>query len=422
VAAGRCRGARGQWPVQECARRHHPDRTGRVTVDGCLRISVDDERVVARLARRPHQGGGSVPGQVRTGVPGDRPNLQHLAVEYRIDFHRTHAVVVMDRDEIGKPVVAQCVGQPVEIYLLMWTTVCGFLDPPRGCQPWAGMTGRFSGGRVVRRGELSTYQLQKNYRPLYRNVYVPKQATPTALTRARAAWLWSGGDATLTGLSAAAVLGTKWIDAGRPAELNRIDRRCPPGIVVHSYGLEAREVCVVDRIRVTTPERTAFDIGRTLPQQQAIPILDALANATHFKVADVVALADGKPRARGVRQLRSLLPLVDGGAESPQESRVRLLLVRAGLPPPETQIEFVDEFGVARIRVDMGWREWKVAVEYDGVQHWSDRYQRSWDIDRIAMLESIDWVVVRVSAEILSRPHVIVERVVARLRAAGCPI
>jgi len=85
---------------------------------------------------------------------------------------------------------------------------------------------------------------------------------------------------------------------------------------------------------------------------------------------------------------------------------------------PQTQIEFRD----LRIRVDMGWPEWKVAVEYDGVQHWSDRRQRSWDIDRIALLEEAGWVVVRVSAEMLSRPHVVVERVRAKLRAAGCPI
>ena len=97
---------------------------------------------------------------------------------------------------------------------------------------------------------------------------------------------------------------------------------------------------------------------------------------------------------------------------------MRLLLVRAGLPKPETQIEFRD----LHIRIDMGWREWKVAVEYDGVQHWTDSRQRSWDIDRIAMLEELGWVVVRVSAEMLSRPDVVVERVRAKLRAAGCPV
>ncbi len=280
----------------------------------------------------------------------------------------------------------------------------------------------FLGSEAVRRGELSAYQLHRRYRPIYRNVYVGKDATLTALTRARAAWLWSGGNATLTGLSAAAVLGTKWLNADDPAELSRPNRHAPRGIVVRSYDLDSREVSVVNGIRITSPERTAFDVGRILPWRKAVPVLDALANVTKLEVGDVLALADVKSGVRNIRRLRSTLRLVDGGAESPQESRLRLLLVTAGLPPPETQIEFTDEFGIARIRVDMGWREWRVAVEYDGVQHWSDRYQRSWDIDRIALLEAMGWVVVRVSAEMLSRPNVIVDRVRCKLRAVGCPI
>jgi REase_MTES_1575 len=280
----------------------------------------------------------------------------------------------------------------------------------------------FLGRQAVRRGEISAWRLQRDYRALYRNVYLSKDATLTALTRTRAAWLWSGGDATMTGLSAAAVLGTKWLDAGEPAELRRANRHTPPGIVGRSYDLDAREVCVRNGIRITTPERTAFDIGRSMSVDRSIPILDALSHATNFKVADVVSLAVARPGSRGIRWLHSALKLVDGGAESPQESRVRVLLVAAGLPTPETQIEFTDEFGMARIRVDMGWREWRVAVEYDGVQHWSDRYQRSWDIDRIAMLEAMGWTVVRISAEMLARPEVIIERVRSKLRAAGCPI
>lgn len=278
------------------------------------------------------------------------------------------------------------------------------------------------GRQTVMRGVLSTWRLHRDYRPIYRNVYLPKQAPLTALARARAAWLWSGGKATLTGLSAAAVLGTKWLSASEPAELCRQNRHAPAGIVVRSYELSPPETCIVNGIRLTTPERTAFDIGRSSSPKRSVPILDALANATNVKIPDVVALADAKLGSRGVRRLRSALKLVDGGAESPQESRVRLLLVDAGLPPPETQIEFTDRFGIARIRVDMGWRMWRVAVEYDGVQHWSDRYQRSWDIDRIALLEALGWAVVRVSAEMLSRPDVIVERVRVKLRAAGCPV
>lgn len=278
------------------------------------------------------------------------------------------------------------------------------------------------GQEAVRSGRLSARQLQNDYRAVYRNVYVPRGSVLTALTRARAAWLWSGAESTLVGLSAAAVLGSKWIDPQFPAELSRADRHSPAGILAHTYDLAPDECCVVDDMRLTTPARTAFDVGRTMPRDRAIVYLDALIHATDLKVDDVLALADRRTGVRGVRKLRTALKYADGGAESPQETRVRLLLVDSGLPRPETQIEFNDEFGAVRIRVDMGWREWRVAVEYDGVQHWSDRYQRSWDIDRIAMLEAADWTVIRVSSEMLSRPRVIIDRVTRALRKAGCVI
>ncbi|WP_345892137.1 DUF559 domain-containing protein [Mycolicibacterium sphagni] len=274
----------------------------------------------------------------------------------------------------------------------------------------------FVGSAAVRRGDISRRALARHHRAIYKDVYLPRDVELTALLRARAAWLATG--ATLCGVSAAAAFGTKWLDASAPAEILRADRHTPPGIVVHSWDLAPDETCLAGSMTVTTAARTAFDIGRYNPPARAIPILDALLNATGIKPAAVQALANRYPGARGVARLRSVLELVDGGAESPQETRLRLLIVGAGLPPPETQIGFRD----LRIRVDMGWREWKVAVEYDGVQHWTDRKQRTWDIERIEQLEAAGWVVVRVSAEMMSRPKVIVERITAKLRAAGCPV
>lgn len=274
----------------------------------------------------------------------------------------------------------------------------------------------FIGSAAVRRGDLTRRELNRDYIALYRDVYFRRDLELTARVRAQAAWLSTG--ATLAGVSAAAVLGTKWLNPAVPAEIIRTDRHAPTGIAVHSWTLAPGEACVVAGVETTSPARTAFDLGRRYRPELAVPIVDALLHATRVKPADVLAVADAHPGARGVARLRSLLPLIDGGAESPQESRLRLVIVRGGLPAPETQIAFRD----LHIRVDMGWREWKVAVEYDGVQHWTDSRQRAWDIDRIALLDEIGWVVVRVSAEMMSRPHIIVERVRAKLRAAGCPV
>lgn len=274
----------------------------------------------------------------------------------------------------------------------------------------------FVGSAAIQRGEFTRRSLARGHRAIYRDVYVRRDVELTARIRAQAAWLSTG--ATLAGISAAAVHGTKWLNPAMPAEIIRADRHAPTGIVVRSWTLDPGEACRVAGTEATSAARTAFDLGRLHRFDDAVPMVDALLNATRIKPADVLAVADAHPGARGVAQLRLLLPMIDGGAESPQESRLRLLIVRGGLPVPETQIEFRE----LRIRVDMGWREWKVAVEYDGVQHWTDRRQRAWDIDRIALLEEADWVVVRVSAEMMSRPQVIVERVRAKLRAAGCPV
>ena len=68
----------------------------------------------------------------------------------------------------------------------------------------------------------------------------------------------------------------------------------------------------------------------------------------------------------------------------------------------------------------MGYEEFKVGVEYDGVQHWTDPAQRAYDIDRLAELLARGWLIIRVSADMLRyRPHVIVARTCAALQAKG---
>jgi len=176
---------------------------------------------------------------------------------------------------------------------------------------------------------------------------------------------------------------------------------------------------------VATPARAAFDLGRRLPRVPAIVAIDALSNATGVKPADVALLVDRYAGMRGVARLRAILDDVDdvdGGAESPPETHTRLTLVDAGLPRPETQIEIRNARGRVFARSDMGWREWRVLVEYDGADHWN-REQRGRDVERQARLEAQGWTVVRVGAELLyDRPGVLIARVREKLRSAGAPV
>jgi REase_MTES_1575 len=279
----------------------------------------------------------------------------------------------------------------------------------------------FRGTEALAAGIVTPHRLRTDFEMVHRNVYIPRGQKLTPVTRAVAAWLWSQRSATVAGLSAAALHRTAWIDDWLPAELNRRSRDKTRGIILHSDTLDDGETCVRDAIRLTTPARTAFDLGRRIGLTAAVIRLDALMHATDLKAADVELLAERHRGARGLVQLRQALHLVDGGAESPYETKTRLVLISSGLPRPQTQIEVRNDWGALMARIDMGWEEWKVGVEFDGAQHWTDPAQRTRDIDRLAELAACGWTIIRVSADMLRhRPHVVLARTRSALLAAGC--
>ncbi len=278
----------------------------------------------------------------------------------------------------------------------------------------------FVGSEALATKAIPERAMRRWYQPVYPDVYAPRGVELTAEQRAKAAWLWSSRRAVVAGQSAAVLLGAKWVHSQAPADLVSDNRRPPPLIVVHSDALLPDEVTEVGGIAVTTPARTAFDIGRRATRLQAVQRLDALANATDFKIVDVEAVMAQHKGARGIRRLRGVLPLVDGGAESPQETRTRLVLIDGGLPRPETQIRVLSRYGDFIGRIDMGYRELLVGVEYDGPQHWTDPAQRADDIDRHAEFRAEDWIIVRVSSDLLRyRPATVVSRVEEALRGRG---
>ncbi|MGV9799090.1 hypothetical protein ACWDTP_13655 [Mycobacterium sp. NPDC003449] len=280
----------------------------------------------------------------------------------------------------------------------------------------------FLGSEALAAGTVNRYQLTTRYQMIHRDVYVPRGGTLTPVDRAVAAWLWSGRHAVAAGLSAAALHGSRWIDAKLPAELNHSSRHKTAGIILRSDRLGTDEVCLVRGIRATTPARTAFDLGRRRGLTAAVIQVDALLQVCDLKLLDVQALTDVHRGVRGLVQLRRVLDLADYGAESPQETRLRLLLTSANMRPTQTQIDVFDH-GQHVGRIDMGWPEWKVGVQYDGIQHWTDPSQRTRDIDQNVEYQDLGWRMVRVGADLLRhRQGTIIARIRAALRAAGCPM
>lgn len=278
------------------------------------------------------------------------------------------------------------------------------------------MTEAFVGTEAVRTGRLSGYDLRTKFRAVFPDVYVADFAAPSLRLRSEAAWLWSHRSGVLSGLAAAALHGSAWIDDDESVELIWRNPNPPVGIVARNQRVDGDEVTRVAGLLVTTVARTAYDLGRQLPRTQAMARLDALMHATPFSVEDVLLLAKRYRGARGLRRLRAALPLVDGGAASPKETWLRLVLIDAGLPIPATQIPVVEGYWPVAF-LDLGWEQFKVAAEYDGDHHRTDRRQYAKDQRRLRKLEQLGWLVVRVIAE--DKPDDIVRRVRAALRRKG---
>ncbi len=271
----------------------------------------------------------------------------------------------------------------------------------------------FVGSEALTSGTLNRHQLRTRYRAVLPNVYLPVEVTPSLRMRIAAAWLWSRRTATIVGAAAAALHGAEWIPDDVPIEVSSGRSRAPDGVLTRRYAMADGETQTIDGLTVTTPERTAFDIGRCGAIRSAVVRLDALARATGFKADDVLRVVRCHPRSPGLRRLEKALELVDPGAQSPKESYLRLLLIDAGLPRPQTQIPVLGDDGIPFAYLDLGWPEYMVAVEYDGDHHRADRRQYVKDIRRIEKLERMGWIIIRVVAE--DRPAEIVRRVRAAL-------
>ena len=264
-------------------------------------------------------------------------------------------------------------------------------------------------GREALGDGLTRHELRRWYRTMFRGVYVTRGVRLALTDRAVGAWLTSNRSGVIAGVAASALHGAAWVDDAEPIEILVDERRRQSGLVVRMDRYADDEVTEIAQLPVTNSARTAFDLGRHQPRAEALSRMDALMRVAPFNAGDVEALVRRYGPVRGIRQLRTLLPLVDAGAASPKESWLRLLLIDGGLPRPETQIPVLDSGGYPFAYLDMGWRSIKLAVEYDGDQHRTDRRQYVKDLRRLPMITDLGWETIRVIAE--DRPAQVLHRV-----------
>lgn len=164
-----------------------------------------------------------------------------------------------------------------------------------------------------------------------------------------------------------------------------------------------RDLAKVDVMRihgllVTTPLRTALDLGCILRRREALAALDAFCRVHGITQQELVVEAKRYTRRRGVVQLRELIGLVDPRAESARESWTRLEIHDAGLPSPTPQFWIVVD-GRPTYRLDLAYPRQRVAVEYDGwAAHEQTPDQIARDAARRQWLSNHGWTVIVVKS------------------------
>ena len=276
----------------------------------------------------------------------------------------------------------------------------------------------FIGREALDAGDLTRHHLRTRFVAVYPGVYVARETQLTARLRAEAAWLWSTRRAVLAGRSAAALHSAKWIDPKAPAELLHDNRHAPPGIHTWADVIAVEEIVVIGGMRVTTVARTALDLASRNPTDQAVTAVDALLRATRCTRADVELVAARSHGRKGIRRARAVLELVDAGAQSPRETWLRLLVIRAGFPRPQTQVPVRNEYGVVIAHLDLGWEDERIGLEYEGAHHRLSREQFAYDIRKHEQVREAGWRVLRVTS--MDAPATIVNRLM-ELRASRAP-
>jgi hypothetical protein len=249
------------------------------------------------------------------------------------------------------------------------------------------------------------------WRRLRQDVYADATVPVDHRLMARGVSLVAPRSAALGGLSAAVLWGARDLaTAEDPVEVvvPPGTRWSPgPGVVVRTARLDGDVVHDGRGLRWTARVRTAVDLIRRDCGDESVVLLDQLIEAEVVTLGAVRAAVEALPRCRGSRTARRTAVLADGRAQSPPETRLRLLLHRSSLPTPVAQY-IVEADGRFVARVDFAWPDRRLALEYDGAWH-GEPGQLAKDRRRLNRLTAADWRVRFVTAADMYRPDALVD-------------
>jgi len=241
----------------------------------------------------------------------------------------------------------------------------------------------FTGGRDnqlgIARAEFRQLVTTNRIRPIFRGVYVDSAAGDSRTLRASALHLVKPEGAVFYGATVAFLMG---VDVFAPKDRFNFAPQC---VVPHHQGrcrrswvtchegyLPKHDLMEIEGLAVTTLVRSTVDMLRSMWRPYALAAADAMAHAGLVSREEVMVYIAPMKRYPGIIQARALAAMIEPLSESPGESHQRLRVIDAGLPTPAAQIVVVDRFGRYVIRLDNGYPEAKVGMEYDGREFHED--------------------------------------------------
>jgi hypothetical protein len=251
---------------------------------------------------------------------------------------------------------------------------------------------------------ISDWQLRgPEYHRLFHRVYVPARTPLTPEVLARAALLVAPPGSVAARHTAARL----W--RGVVPEQPDIHLALPPGARMEAAGVDARVRALAHHavrggIPLTSPADTFLDLAEDLGLVDLVVLGDSLVRRGLLEPHALVSAAE-RARRRRIRTARRAARLVRSGGDSPMETRLRLLLVLAGLPEPVVNHIIRDDLGAWSYRLDLAYPDVRLAVEYDGRQHAESRDQWIRDVGRREWFDDHEWRIVTVlSGDLYTRP------------------
>lgn len=280
----------------------------------------------------------------------------------------------------------------------------------------------FTRADAVRAGIDPKILRTSRFRRIFRGVFVAAGVSDTPAVRAEAALLLHPPRAFISHTTAASLRGLPvpvdpMVHVTVPVDR---DRRLRPEIRNHVTWRSTR-VTTLRGLRVSDPFQMFVELASMLALVDLVVVGDALVKllgCSPERLVEECRSSHAQHAATALRAARYVRAEVD----SPMETRLRMLIVLAGLPEPVVNHKIRDVDGRVLRRLDLSYPELRLIVEYDGRHHIERIGTWDSDLERREEFDEDGWRILVVTARgIYRQPERTLERIRRTLRSLGCP-